>query len=125
MPFFLMLLLALLGFQEQWPAPPSWFGWWGSLLTPLGGLFVLWVSAAWLARRQSVRLLRDPDQRTALVRRFQGHRHRHFLVLTAFYLTALFFLGWGWAISFLWEDLPGRELLLFAPLVAGLLLFWL
>jgi Zn-dependent protease with chaperone function len=124
MPFFLLLLLALLSLQAQWPEPPSWCGWWGSLLTPLAGLLVLWASAAWLARRQAASLLRNPGDRNALMRRYQRQRRRHVLALTAFYLITLFFLGWGWCVRFIWNDLPGVELLLLAPFVAGLALLW-
>ena len=124
MPFFLLLLLALLSLQGQWPEPPDWLGPWGSLLAPLAGVTLIWLAAAWFAERQVRQLRANPDRRSTLVRQFQKHRGRHFLVLALFYLASLFFLGWGWTIKATWQERPGSEIMLLAPFLAGLALLW-
>jgi len=124
MPFFLLLLLALLSLQAEWPQPPSWIGEWGSLGAAAAGLLAFWLSAAWLAHRQTQRLARDAEMRSLLLPRFQTHRRRHFLMLGAFFLIALFSLGWGWTVRQYWGEWPGVEVILLAPFLAGLTLLW-
>lgn len=89
--------------------------------------------AFWVSRRVSWPLTRDPTQREALLVRYERGRFIHQIVQIGLYLLALVGLGWGWAVPRFWSyrgdaglvALPGLELLLLAPFVAGQILTWL
>ena len=135
MPFIFLLLFALILLQTHWPEQPSW-------LTPEGcailvGTIVLtsWLTAGLIAKTLCWQMTRQPEQRFNLVRRYARWRRNHFIALLAAYLIALFYLGWGHVLfGFLnegtpgWfrskENLPGFQLALMTPLLAGLLLAW-
>ena len=127
MPFLLLLVLTLISLQREWPQPPQWAGMAGGIALTWAGVAVFlaqaWV-AAWRVRR---RLTADTAVRAALLRRHASHRRRHVLALITFYLIAVCALGWGWAARDLiagGATVPGVELLMLAPLLAGLVLSW-
>ena len=134
MPFLLLLVLTLVSVQRDWPKPPDWAGMTGAIsLTWLG--VALFLGQAWMsARRVRRRLAAESDTRSALLRRHAGYRRRHALALIIFYLIAVCALGWGWVAHRLTTSgtepaadaavMPGVELLMIAPLLAGLMLSW-
>src|SRR5205809_716513 len=124
MPFLLLLVLTLICLQRDWPEP-AWWGAPGSIaLTWLG--VTLFVAAAYVfAKSLEHRLSHQPDERHRLLRRYATLRRRHGFALLAFYLLAIYLLGWGWSVKNLLADpLPGAELLTLSPFLAGLVLCW-
>jgi STE24 endopeptidase len=134
MPFLLLLVLTLISLQRVWPEPP-WAGTAGGIALTWAGVALFlgqaWVSA-WRVRR---RLASDSCTRSTLLRRHTSYRRRHALALIGFYLIAVCALGWGWVVRDLTTaasapaapevtTVPGVELLLLAPLLAGLVLSW-
>jgi STE24 endopeptidase len=129
MPFLLLLLLALTRLQPQWDRP-DWLG-----LDALGCTLVTWVGIVtfWLAAALGTyhfrrRLLQEPGRRSYWLRRFSTWKRCHFLALVAFYLVALYCLGWGWAIKetltqTTWAQ-PGIELAMLTPMFTGLVVCW-
>ncbi len=127
MPFLLLLVLALVSLQRRW-ARPAWTDapasavlTWGVVVLLVGAAFVL---ARWLTGQ----LHRSPAERAAVLRRYNTYRRYHFFALLGGYLGALVLFGWGWTAHALlaYDDttLPGVELLMLAPLLAGLVLGW-
>ncbi len=138
MPFLLLLVLTLICLQHDWPEA-SWLGVAGSEIVTWGGVALFVVAAYVLARGLRAQLLRDPDQRSTLLRRYATCRRYHTLALLIFYLAAVCLLGWGWtARSLLTPEglgsggpaaasgatLPGAELLTLAPFLAALIFSW-
>jgi STE24 endopeptidase len=128
MPFLLLLVLALVCLQRDWPEPPAWAGAAGAaaLAWAASGLFVAAAAFAGLRTRRDVRSGTLP--RVAVARRFSAWKRRSFFALLAAYLVALCFLGWGWTARSLFHGegalVPGAELLLLAPLLVALVLSW-
>src|SRR5262249_6368214 len=134
MPFLLLLVLTLISLQREWPRPPDWAGMAGGVALTWAGVALFlgqaWVSA-WRVRR---RLAHDSATRAHLLRRHTTARRRHAVALIAFCLIAVCALGWGWVVRDLTAAaaqaapegaaVPGAELLLLAPLLAGLVLSW-
>jgi STE24 endopeptidase len=127
MAFLLLLILTLICLQGDWPKP----GW----LDPVTGMVVTWAGVAALVamaglvvQRLRRRLATDPANRSAVLRRFGKFRRYHGYALLAFYLAALYGAGWGWAVKeTIWRAaglVPGMELLILAPFLAGLILSW-
>jgi STE24 endopeptidase len=128
MPFLLLLVLTLISLQQKWPEPPEGLGLAGSVALTWAGVGVF-LGEAWLtARRLRRRLAAEAATRSALLRRHASHRRRHGLALLTFYLVAVCALGWGWAARGLLAPngalVPGVEVLLLTPLLAGLILSW-
>jgi Zn-dependent protease with chaperone function len=128
MPFLLLLVLALICLQRDWPEPPAWAGAGGSALLAwaAAGLFV--ATSALAARRARRQLTAGLLPRNSVARRYSAWKRRSFFALLAAYLAALCLVGWGWTARslFVHDDIfvPGAELLLLAPLLAGLVLSW-
>jgi STE24 endopeptidase len=129
MPFLLLLVVALVGMQQKWPAPPleDWPDWASALLT-WGGLAALLLWAHVLTRRVKAALERDPGQRSPLMKYFHRQRRHQAMAMLVFFVAALF-LGWGHAAyqvfeSIFWYLLPTPDLVVLSPLVAALLLSW-
>lgn len=135
MPFLLLLLLSLACFPEKWPQPLSWFGipdgdpTFFASLTALGA-FALIAVAARLARRTRRALYLFPSRREETLHDFVVARHRLVYVLYAFFILAVFVLGWGWTVQ-TWLTprgrdvlLPGAELLVLLPYLLPLTCFW-
>jgi Zn-dependent protease with chaperone function len=128
MPFLLLLVLTLISLQREWPQPPQWAGMAGGIALTWAGV-ALFLGQAWVsARRTRHQLSADTADRATLLRRHASHRRRHAVALIVFYLIAVCALGWGWVARDLISPggavTPGVELLMLAPLLAGLLLSW-
>lgn len=135
MPFLLLLVLSLVSLQRDWPKPPDWAGMGGAITLTWAGV-ALFLGQAWVsARRVRRQLAADSTTRSTLLRRHAGYRRRHALALIVFYLIAVCAFGWGWVAHRLTTSgvlsasaeaaiVPGVELLMIAPLLAGLVLSW-
>jgi STE24 endopeptidase len=128
MPFLLLLVLTLTCLQRDWPPPPEWLGWQGSILLAWGAMG-LFGAAAWLAARRWLgQLRRDPTGRPDVLDRYARFRRWHFYGVLAVYFLVVCFGGWGWCVA---KALvrgevvaPGIDLVELAPLFAGLMLSW-
>jgi len=129
MPFLLLLFLTLVCVPDEWPAP------WGVLASPavsagLTGLGVLLVAgfARAIAAGATRRLTLNPGHRVRVLRRYGRLRTYHIFVLIAVYAVSLYVLGWGWTVQQFCgsgaQMLPGAEVLILAPFLAGLVLSW-
>src|SRR5262249_10141875 len=133
MPFLLLLVLTLISLQREWPQPPDWAGMAGGIALTWAGV-ALFLGQAWITSwRVRRRLASASGTRSSLLRRHAGSRPGHALALIGFYLIAVCALGWGWVVRDLTTavhaasegaTIPGVELLLLAPLLAGLVLSW-
>src|SRR5262245_57844410 len=140
MPLLLLLLLTVACLPEDWrqlwdlgslPANIAF-----STALTWAGIGVVVFAAARLARWTERALATDPHARDAVLHRYATLRLYHFLLLIGIYISALCFLDWGWTIQSLsvFLDpvdtarthlmLPGSELLLLSPFLAGLILSW-
>jgi Zn-dependent protease with chaperone function len=128
MPFLLLLVLTLTCLEDEWPSLPDWLSPWEGLLVVWVGVLAFVGGAALLTAHLRRRLARSPDQRSRVVRRWHAWRRYHLFALLAFYLLALYALGWGWFVkSYLTlgnRPLPGAELCLLAPFLSALILSW-
>jgi Zn-dependent protease with chaperone function len=100
------------------------------------GIAVVVVVAAGLAHGIERAIRQKPDARENVLGRYAAWRFYHLLLLIGFYTFALYILGWGWSVQRLSTlvdrsqtagdqlMLPGSEVLLLAPFLAGLLLSW-
>lgn len=125
MPFLLLLLLLLVTLHETWPNP---FG-----FTPLeaglwtcAGVLALGVLAEALIHWTGWALRREPGNRYAIMRRYGRCKRWHVLAQGAFFLAALYGLGWGWAVHQAEEAwaIPGFKIVLLAPVLVGLAVGW-
>jgi len=97
------------------------------------GVFGLSAVGGGVAWRYRQLMRRNPFARANLLKRFATCKKYHSLALLAFFLLALYGLGWGGLFKpartaeemQLVHDWPGLELLLLAPFFAGLALSWL
>jgi len=128
MPFLLLLLLALTCLPVAWPKPPDWLGLSGSVLATWGGILFISALTALHTWRCGRRMRLDPECRYEVLHGFGRFRKRHLLVLMAFYLTALGYLGWGYTLQMIWpgfpQPVPGLQLVLLAPFLTGLVTTW-
>lgn len=127
MSFLLMLFLTLVclavGNYESWlPLTP-----WQSTWATMAAIAVVGLHAFWVSRRVSWPLSRDPSRRDVLLFRYERGRFVHQIVQFGVFLFALLILGWGWAVQQLWAwpgsnppaALPGLELWILFPFLAG------
>jgi STE24 endopeptidase len=124
---FLVLLLLMLVSLGKWPAKLDILGPGGSALLMWLGIATLGAAAAWTGRRLSRRLRNGLEPREKLLPACGRHRRRLVLSLIAFFVAVLF-LGWGrtvhdWLV-FSGQTLPGVELAILTPFLAGLFLLW-
>jgi hypothetical protein len=88
MPFIFLLLFALVCLQSQsgWPEPPSWLEPQGCAL--IAGTMVLtsWLSADLIARALAWQMIRQPELRASLLRRYTRWRRNHLIGLLITYL---------------------------------------
>jgi len=128
MPFLLLLVLTLVCLQADWPEPPFDLGLGGSALLTWGGVGVLFVVAELLTRRLCCRLQSETHGRSDVFRNLGSTRRYFVYALLAFYALALYGFGWGWTGKNLLgspkEPVPGRELLILAPIFAVLVFSW-
>jgi Zn-dependent protease with chaperone function len=128
MPFVVLILVALAFIQNEWPRPRAG-------LTPFAGALATWAGvalsvgiAAWIVHRFRRRLRQAPGQSVTLLRRYLRFRHWHLYGMLTVYLAALYLCGWGWTVKHCltygrWT-VPGAELLVLLPFLAGLFLSW-
>jgi STE24 endopeptidase len=131
MQFLLLLVLAFACLVPSWPeAPGKPSAEWSALFSALAiGLVVavarfiaLWVRGV---------LHRDPSRRELVLHRYATCRFYHLFLLIGTYIAVLYLCGWGYWVERLcrvggdrgWV-LPGAELLLLLPFLAGLILSW-
>jgi Zn-dependent protease with chaperone function len=137
MPFLLLLLLTLACLPEpkNWPEPL-----WASVVSdPQTAPFsaaLTWIGVilvAGFARAVAVgvtrRLAGHPGQRERVLRRYGRLRTYHVFLLLGVYAVSLSpLVGWGWTVCQVCTAggsvLPGAEVLLLAPFLAGLVLSW-
>jgi STE24 endopeptidase len=128
MPFLLLLVLTLTCLQRDWPPPPDWLGWPGSILLTWGTMALFGVAAWFAARRWHTRLRTDPSNRHDVLELYASFRRWHFYGLLAIYFLIVCFGGWGWCVSaaLVRGDIvaPGIDLVELSPLFAGLVLTW-
>src|SRR5207248_11027598 len=115
----------------KWPQPLAWVGIPDGnplLFASLTGLGVvaLLAAAARASRRAQRELYLHPMFRDDTLHSFAVARHRLLYGLYAFFLLAVFVLGWGWTVQ-TWLTpadsgvlLPGAELLVLAPFLMTL-----
>src|SRR5262249_26473339 len=92
-------------------------------------------AAAVAARRVRHRLRLNPQDRENVLRSYGGFRTYHVMAQFVLYVLALYLLGWGWVVQTTCVIpvagepptllLPGPELVLLPPLMAGLVLSWM
>ncbi len=128
MPFLLLLVLALACVVQTWPEPPQ--GWSvvdavSASWTAIAGMVLLAGVIGQATRRA---LEQKPERREAILRWYHSLRGYHLLGLIGVYTATLCLLGWGWSVQRICTVgeamLPGAELLLLAPFVAGLIFSW-
>lgn len=138
MPFLLLFLLSLASLQgslnersantweSPWPKPPAWLDPLAGAALTWTGIAFFWLLAAWHTQRCCQTLAADIANRGQLVRHVNSWRRLHLSALLVFYVAALYFLGWGWTLDVSWpgQVLPGFEVMLLAPVVAGLVVCW-
>lgn len=129
MPFLLLLLLSLARLQTHWDRP-DWLGLdaAGCALVTWVGILAFWLLVAAVTSHFRRQLLRQPTRRTHWISRFAAWKRFHAYALVAFYLVALYFLGWGWTIKSTlapsrWAQL-GIELVMLTPMFTGLFVCW-
>ncbi len=130
MPFLLMIFLTLACLPEitEWSPPLVPGGTTASAILTWLALAVPVLYAALLSRGAARRMSLDPRQRDVVLHRLERGRYFHRILLFGLYCLALSVLGWGWTVNQLWrwDDhlLPGAELVVLAPFLAGLVLSW-
>src|SRR5438105_1757048 len=128
MQVLLLLFLMLPCLPEKWcpaawkPSPSS-----SGILT-WAGIALAVLFAAVITYRLCRQLHATPEQRDSVLRRYSRFRFLHTLTLFAVYLTALYGFGWGWTVQTCLGQadglIPGAELLILSPFVAGLMGSW-
>jgi Zn-dependent protease with chaperone function len=136
MPFLFLLLFALVLLQTpHWPAPPDWLGTSGCGILVGAMTVASWLGAGVIAKALAIQMTHRPEERSRLLRQYARWRRRHFFILLACYLVALYYLGWGqallvfmkeWMPSWLHyqDEVAGYQLALLMPLFAGMFLAW-
>jgi Zn-dependent protease with chaperone function len=139
MPFLLLLLLTLILLPDNW-LQPLWLAWRDSKAAPEPGDLLLSAALTWFgvalvlafARVGAARVVhgleRDPHQRERLLHGYGRMRTYHIFLLLGTYALTIYALGWGWTVQSLCQYqqrmVPGAEVLILAPFLAGLLLSW-
>jgi Zn-dependent protease with chaperone function len=136
MPLLLLLVLTLACLPESWQPTMVWIGLpqnplLSAVLTWLGVAIIV-VAARRIAALTCSDLRENPQSRETIIHTYASRRLYHALGLASYYAGALFLLGWGWTVQRLCtpgsdaraEMLPGAELLILAPFLAGLLASW-
>jgi STE24 endopeptidase len=135
MPYLLMLLVVAC-LQVGWQEPPRWVSPTLCIVLTWAGVACVVGFAAILSTQTRQKLIHDPGQREATLRRFATGRFYHLVALFAIFGVALYLLGWGWLIqdAFAWgtqtgdDDpqamIPGTELFVLAPFLVGLIFSW-
>src|SRR5713226_10525689 len=136
MPLLLLLLLTLACLPDRWDflarLGQDVLGWDVSVAMSALSTWLAFAGVVGLAALLSYRtcrsLTRAPARREALLHRYQTWRFYHQASLFLVYVVSLYVFQWGWAVQRLsgpTEPLfPGAELLVLAPLLAGLVLSW-
>jgi Zn-dependent protease with chaperone function len=133
MPFIFLLLFALVCLQTYWPERPAWLTNQGCAMIVGTMVLASWLSAGLIAKVLIWRMTRNPEQRSAVLRRYAHWRRHHFIGLLAAYLASLYLLGWGSVLIDFWKEwfgserrviVPGMEIGLLAPFFIGLILAW-
>jgi Zn-dependent protease with chaperone function len=135
MPFVFLLLFALICLQTHWPEPPAWLTYQGTGMLVGTMIVASWLTAWLIARVLCWQLVRHPDQRLSILRRYARWRRHHFIALLTAYLATLYLLGWGRVVFVLLTELlpewcrndanvPGAQLALLAPYFIGLIASW-
>jgi len=127
MPFFLLILLALIYMQGQWPEPPLGVSFAGSLLMTAVGLGIFVLLAAALSFRYRQRLAQDGGHTNFHIRQFAFWRRWHYFGMLIYFGVALYALGWGYVSRQLQAGrfIPGLELVTLGPLLGAMLLSWI
>src|SRR5262245_12539140 len=101
MPVLLLLFLTFICYPSEWPAP----GWTDN---PWLSAFLAWLIvafeiglAALIAHDIRLRLADSSWSREAVLRRYARLRFVHLLTLLGSYVSAVWVLGWGWAVTHL------------------------
>jgi len=128
MPFFLLLFLTLACLEDEWST-----GYW--IESPGLSAAITWTAtsfwiglAALLSLKLRRRLLKDPSQRESVLRRYGSWRFYHTIGLFALYAVLLYGVGWSSVVRRVTGSgtalVPGGELLVLLPFLAGLILSW-
>lgn len=137
MHFLLLLFLMAACMPDQWgPSPWVESAERSAVLTGMAMAMAVGLAAG-ISWRFAHLMRTDPDERDYHLRRYSAWRFLHVLVLFGMYLSALYVLGWGWAIENIWDFQealpdggtrpilpPGGELLVLAPFLAALVASW-
>ena len=97
MPFFFLLLFALICLQSSWPECDRLTAQQSALLL-VAMPMVSWLSAELIALTFSWKMVWHPDRRGALLRSSLRWRKYHFIGLLASYLGGVYLLGWGFLL---------------------------
>jgi hypothetical protein len=135
MPFIYLLLFALVCLQTTWPAPPDWLTAEGSAILIGTVMVTSWLTAAVIGKGLAWQMMRHPEQRSSLLRRYGRLRRWHFIGLLLGYVVCLYLLGWGSVLTNFWEawmpellheekNYPGLHLVMLAPFFFGLIASW-
>jgi len=127
MPFLMLLVLTLVCVQARWEKPPLYLGSWESTLLTWGGVGMLSLAAELLTRRLCRRLQARAEGRFDAFRNLGSTRRYFVYALLAFYALALYGFGWGYTVQQIGSPerlIPGRELLILAPIFAALVFSW-
>jgi Zn-dependent protease with chaperone function len=130
MPFLLLLFLTWVCFPDNWGKPA-----WAPFDSPGRSAAATWLLVALViagARAITVGVARHltqyPGHRERVLRRYSRLRAYYFFILLGTYSLSVYVIGWGWAVQSFCSPrgvmLPGAELLLLAPFLAGLVLSW-
>jgi Zn-dependent protease with chaperone function len=124
MPFLLLLVLTLTYLQGSWPEPVFGPDSWASGLLTWGTLACLLVGVEWITRQlcRSIRI--DPGRRPQIGKTLSTCRRYYLIALLIYYGIALYLFGWGWTGKEQLGKFPGRELILMAPFLVGLIFSW-
>ncbi|MSQ93757.1 MAG: hypothetical protein EXR98_04285 [Gemmataceae bacterium] len=146
MPFIYLLLFALICLQPgpSWPAPPLESP--GCEILVVTMMLTSWLTAGLIAKAICWQMVRHPEQRSSLVRRYARWRRYHFISLLVAYMALLYLLGWGSVLTETWINgtpwltdlekqqlfegrdvaltIPGKEISLLVPFLVALVLSW-
>jgi Zn-dependent protease with chaperone function len=133
MQFLLLLVLAFICVVkfENWPKCPDGLTSEECALLTWTAVAVVVILAEFIAQWTRRTLTRFPARREAALRRYFSWRFYHLLLLIGTSTATLCFLGWGALVREICtvpgDDgfvVPGAELLLLAPFIAGLIFSW-
>jgi STE24 endopeptidase len=123
MPFVFLLLLALVCIQGSWAWPESPLG-----FAPVEGAWLTWLGTVcfcglgWaLARYFRRQIQGQAAERAQILARFSTLRRYYIYGFMAYFVAALYLLGWGRLAA---STLPGRELVLLGPFLVAMIFAW-